>query len=462
MRQIARSLNPSILRAYDIRGVVPDELSEDDLFAIGRAFAAEMHAVGGKRAAVGYDGRLSSSDLEQALVDGLVASGIEVFRSGLGPSPMLYFATHLLEADAGLMITGSHNPPDFNGLKMTLGGHAFFDQDILRLGARVDARDFVDGEGRSEHVDVFDRYVDRLYKDLSGTKALKVAWDPGNGAAGAVTDALVAKLPGEHFVINSTIDGTFPAHHPDPTVEANLVQLKELVAREKCDLGIGFDGDGDRIGVIDQHGRVMWGDQLLALLAREVLADEPGATILCDVKASRVFFDEIRRLGGEPVMWKAGHSHIKSKMVELNSPLAGEMSAHIFFKHRYYGYDDALYSAVRLLSVLASGDESLADILDAMPSMHNTPEIRFDCPDDRKFVVVDEITSRARAMKDVTIFDMDGVRAETVDGWWLLRASNTQPMLVVRCESDTEAGLERLLEEVRTQLRASDIDASVI
>ena len=273
---------------------------------------------------------------------------------------------------------------------------------------------------------------------------------------------MVAKLPGEHFVINSEIDGTFPAHHPDPTVEANLDQLKELVAREKCDLGIGFDGDGDRIGIIDQHGRVMWGDQLLALLAREVLADEPGANILCDVKASRVFFDEVRRLGGKPVMWKAGHSHIKSKMVELNSPLAGEMSAHIFFKHRYYGYDDALYSAIRLLSVLASADETLADILDAMPSMHNTPEIRFDCPDDRKFIAVDEIASRARAMKDVTIFDMDGVRAETADGWWLLRASNTQPMLVVRCESDTEAGLERLLDEVRSQLRESDIDASAI
>ena len=462
MQYATRPLSPSILRAYDIRGVVPNELSEDDLYVIGRAFAAEMHALGGKRAAVGYDGRLSSPGLEQALVDGLVASGIEVFRSGLGPSPMLYFATHILEADAGLMVTGSHNPPEFNGLKMTLGGDAFFDKDILRLGRRVDAKDFVDGEGRLEHVDVFDRYVERLFKDLTGTKTLKVAWDPGNGAAGAVTDALVAKLPGEHFVINSEIDGTFPAHHPDPTVEANLDQLKELVAREKCDLGIGFDGDGDRIGIIDQHGRVMWGDQLLALLAREVLADEPGANILCDVKASRVFFDEIRRLGGKPVMWKAGHSHIKSKMVELNSPLAGEMSAHIFFKHRYYGYDDALYSAIRLLSVLASADETLADILDAMPSMHNTPEIRFDCPDDRKFIAVDEIASRARAMKDVTIFDMDGVRAETADGWWLLRASNTQPMLVVRCESDTEAGLERLLDEVRSQLRESDIDASAI
>lgn len=462
MRQVTRPLDPSILRAYDIRGVVPEELNEDSMFAIGRAFAAEMHAVGGTRAAVGYDGRLSSPKLEQALVDGLTASGIDVIRSGLGPSPMLYFATYLLEADAGLMITGSHNPPDFNGLKMTLKGEAFFDQDILRLGARIDAQDFIDGAGKSEHVDVFDRYVERLVQDLSGTKDIKVAWDPGNGAAGAVTDSLVAKLPGEHFVINSKIDGTFPAHHPDPTVEANLDQLKELVAREKCDLGIGFDGDGDRIGVIDQHGRVMWGDQLLALLAREVLADEPGATILCDVKASRVFFDEIRRLGGDPVMWKAGHSHIKSKMVELKSPLAGEMSAHIFFKHRYYGYDDALYSAIRLLSVLASGDQSLADILDAMPKMHNTPEIRFECPDDRKFVAVDEITARARTMKDVTIFDMDGVRAESADGWWLLRASNTQPMLVVRCESDTEAGLERLLEEVRNQLNASDIDASAI
>ena len=461
-RSVQRDLDPSILRAYDIRGVYGKELSEDDLFAIGRAFAAEMAALGLRRACVGYDGRLSSPALEEALVEGLVVSGIEVMRSGLGPSPMLYFATHILKADAGLMITGSHNPPEFNGLKMTMAGHAFFDQDILDLGARVQRREFVDGQGSATKVDVFDDYVARLLADYSGDKELSVAWDPGNGAAGAVTDALTAKLPGRHVVINSRIDGTFPAHHPDPTVEKNLAQLKQAVSDNGCDLGIGFDGDGDRIGVIDRLGNVMWGDQLLVMLASEVLKDEPGAAILCDVKASRVFFDEIRRMGGVPVMWKAGHSHIKSKMVELHSPLAGEMSAHIFFKHRYYGYDDALYAAIRLLSIVAASDKSFTELLGAMPKMHNTPEIRFDCPDHRKFQVVDEILARARQLQDVEIFDMDGVRVETAYGWWLLRASNTQPMLVVRCESANEEGLERLREDVRGQLRSSDIDASAI
>ena len=461
-RQLKPALAPSILRAYDIRGVVDEDFSEDDVYVIGKAFAAEMASRGLTRACVGYDGRLSSPILEQALVDGLVSSGIHVLRSGRGPSPMLYYATYALEADAGLMITGSHNPPEFNGLKMTLGGQAFFDEDIQRLGRRVAAGDYVDGDGSAEHVDVFEDYVARIASDYQRGKDLRVAWDPSNGAAGAVTDALTARLPGTHFVINSEIDGTFPAHHPDPTVEKNLAQLKALVAENDCDLGIGFDGDGDRIGVVDARGNVMWGDQLLVMLARDVLADHPGAPILCDVKASRVFFDEIRKMGGEPVMWKAGHSHIKSKMAELQSPLAGEMSAHIFFKHRYYGYDDAVYTAVRLLSVIANSDMSFTDMLAALPVMYNTPEIRFDCDDARKFSVVDEITARARQLDGVEIFDMDGVRVETPYGWWLLRASNTQPMLVVRCESESEQGLERLRDDVRAQLAQSGVDASVI
>ncbi len=462
LRTVKPALTPSILRAYDIRGVVGEDFGEDDLYSIGRAFGSEMAVRGLKKACVGYDGRLSSPALEQALVDGLTASGIDVLRAGRGPSPMLYYATYALNADAGLMITGSHNPPEFNGLKMTLGGKAFFDEDIQNLGRRVAAGDYIEGAGTSEQVDIFDDYVARVAADYSGSKDLRVAWDPGNGAAGEVTDALTAGLPGTHFVINSKIDGTFPAHHPDPTVEKNLVQLKDLVAANDCDLGIGFDGDGDRIGVVDRNGNVMWGDQLLVMVARDVLADHPGAPILCDVKASRVFFDEIEKMGGQPVMWKAGHSHIKSKMAELNSPLAGEMSAHIFFKHRYYGYDDAIYTAVRLLSVIASSEPSFTEMLAALPVMYNTPEIRFDCADDRKFKVVDEITARARTLKDVDIFDMDGVRAETAYGWWLLRASNTQPMLVVRCESDTADGLERLKDDVRGQLALSGVDASAI
>lgn len=271
-------------------------------------------------------------------------------------------------------------------------------------------------------------------------------------------ERLVGSLPGEHWVINGEIDGTFPAHHPDPTVEENLTQLKALVAEHGCEVGIGLDGDGDRIGVIDGRGRVLWDDQLLVVLAEEVLADEPGAPIISEVKASRVFFDEIARAGGKPVLWKTGHSHIKAKMAEIGAPLAGEMSGHIFFSHRYYGYDDALYAAVRLLSCLVSGGRSLESIYDGLPKLVNTPELRFDCDDDRKFSVVDEVRERLTSVAGIDVIDIDGVRVENGDGWWLLRASNTQPVLVARCESVDDQGLGRLKATLAEQLRLSGIE----
>jgi phosphomannomutase len=453
----AHTLDQTILREYDIRGVVGETLSAVDVRAIGRAFGSILVDEGGSSVAVGYDGRLSSPELELALVDGLLACGLTVYRSGLGPSPMLYYATYELGADAGLMITGSHNPPEYNGIKLTLKGKAFFGDDIQKLGARAASGDFVNGTGVAEDKPVFDDYVARLLQDYRGNKELRVAWDPGNGAGGNAVSSLVKELPGEHFLINEKIDGTFPAHHPDPTVEKNLDQLKQLVSENDCDLGIAFDGDGDRIGVIDGLGRVLWGDQLLVILAREVLLDHPGGPIITDVKASQVFFDEIKRLGGNPILWKAGHSHIKSKMVELGSPLAGEMSAHIFFKHRYYGYDDALYAAIRLLSIIAGGSESLANIYDSMPQMLNTPELRFDCAEDRKFVVIDEVRERLMSDPDMDVNDIDGVRVTTSDGWWLLRASNTQAVLVARCEASDQAGLDRLKSALIDQLIKSDI-----
>ncbi len=452
-----RALDPTILREYDIRGVVGKTLNPEDVYVIGRTFGSLLLEAGGGSVAVGYDGRLSSPNLEVALVDGLKACGLTVYRAGLGPSPMLYYATYELAADAGMMITGSHNPPEFNGIKMTLKGKAFFGEDIQMLGARAATGDFAKGSGVAEDKDVFDDYIARLLRDYQGDKALKVAWDPANGAGGDAVSQLVSKLPGEHFVINAEIDGTFPAHHPDPTVEKNLEQLKDLVIENDCDLGIGLDGDADRIGVVDAKGRVLWGDQLLVILAREVLADHPGAPIIADVKASQVFFDEVKRMGGEPVLWKAGHSHIKSKMVELNSPLAGEMSAHIFFKHRYYGYDDALYAAVRLISIIANGAESLVDIYDSLPQMVNTPELRFDCAEDRKFKVIDEVRDRLATESNADVNDIDGVRVTTDDGWWLLRASNTQAALVARCESGDQAGLERLKAALIDQLEQSSI-----
>ena len=457
-----RQLDPTILREYDIRGIVGDGFNVDEVKSIGRAFGSvvvektdteKMPTV-----AVGYDGRLSSPALSDAICEGLTASGVNVINVGLGPTPMLYFATHEFSTDGGMMITGSHNPPDYNGIKIVLGGHSFFGEEIQALGARTAAGNFTEGAGSvSEHA-IFARYVERVLEDFEDGKELSVAWDPGNGAAGEVIAELVKSLPGEHFLINEKIDGTFPAHHPDPAVEKNLVQLKELVAANNCDLGFGFDGDGDRIGIVDAQGRVLWGDQLMVVLAREVLKNSPGAPIITEVKASKVFFDEVEKAGGKPVMWAAGHSLIKSKMAEMKAPLAGEMSGHIFFADKYYGFDDAVYAAIRLLSILTNSDQSVADMQDGLPQMMNTPELRFECSEERKFKVIEEVKERLASVEGIKIHDMDGVRVETDDGWWLLRASNTQAVLVARCESSNEAGLSRLKGTVREQLIASGIE----
>jgi len=457
----ARTLNPTSLREYDIRGIVGETLDADDVRSIGRGFGTLVRRSGGTTVAVSYDGRLSSPELAAALTDGLVQCGLAVTGIGLGPSPMLYYAAHTLPADAGIMITGSHNPPEYNGIKLVLGGHSFHGAQIQDLGRLVAAGDFVSGAGRADEQSVDQAYVDRLARDYAGTRPLSVAWDAGNGAAGEIMQALVARLPGRHVLLNETIDGTFPAHHPDPTVEANLVQLKDAVAAEKCDLGIAFDGDGDRIGVVDGLGRVLWGDQLLVILAAEVLAEDIGAPIIADVKASQALFDEIARMGGEPVMWCAGHSLIKAKMAEMDAPLAGEMSGHIFFAKRFYGYygfDDALYAAVRLLSIVSRSGESMAQMRDRMPQMINTPELRFPCAEDRKAPVIAEVKARLAKLSGIEVHDIDGVRVNTEDGWWLLRASNTQDVLVARCEAATEGGLGRLKETLAKQLRASGIE----
>jgi phosphomannomutase len=448
--------NPTILREYDIRGVVGETLSAADAAAIGRSFAAVLRAAGGRRVAVGRDGRLSSPELEAALVAGLTGCGVDVVRIGLGPTPMLYFAVHTLGVDGGLMVTGSHNPSDYNGFKMMLGKKPFFGADIQRLGTIAAAGSFPAGTGKAEARSVRAAYVDRLLADFSGAKALRVAWDAGNGATGEVLRDLTQRLPGTHFRLNDTIDGRFPAHHPDPTEPKNLVQLQDAVAREQCDIGIAFDGDGDRLGVVDGQGRILWGDQFMVLLAEEVIRDHPGAVIIADVKASQAFFDEVARMGGTPLMWRTGHSLIKSKMAEIGAPLAGEMSGHIFYADRYYGYDDALYAAVRLLGILASRAESLAVLRDRLPRVVNTPELRFPCAETRKFAVIDEVRARLeRAGAEMS--DIDGVRVRNQDGWWLLRASNTQDVLVARAEAKDEAGLARLKALLAAELRASGI-----
>lgn len=449
----------TVLREYDIRGIVGQTLHAADARALGRTFGSIVGDGGGSRVCVGYDGRLTSPELADALVEGLRKSGVSVIRIGLGPTPMLYFASNVLAADGGIMITGSHNPPEYNGFKMVLGNGPFWGEAIQRLGARAAAGDWRSGDGGLEDVEILDRYVERLVADCAIERELRIAWDAGNGAAGVALQRLADRLPGEHILLHATIDGTFPAHHPDPTVPENLEDLRAAVAKEGCDLGIAFDGDGDRIGVVDGKGRILWGDQILTLLARDLLRRQPGAPVIADVKASAIVFDEIARCGGRPVMCATGHSIVKSKMVEQDAPLAGEMSGHIFYgAPYYYGFDDALYAAVRLVDIVARSNDSLAAMRDSLPQMFNTPEIRFEVPEARKFAVVEEAAARLAAT-DAKVSTVDGVRVSTEDGWWLLRASNTQNVLVVRCESTSEDGLERLKRAVTDQLRQSAVDA---
>jgi phosphomannomutase len=457
MSQPGHDFHPSVLREYDIRGIVGTTLSAADARAIGKAYATTILRAGGKTIALGFDGRLSSPELSEAVAEGLLSTGVHVQRVGLGPTPMLYFAVKHLHADAGIMVTGSHNPPTHNGFKMALYGGPVYGDAILTIGKIAATGDFETGQGTIEDIDLRDIYVDRLVKDYDGPRDLKIVWDAGNGAAGDILRRLAAKLPGKHILLYDEIDGNFPNHHPDPTVPENLVDLQKTVAEHGADIGIGFDGDGDRIGAVDGTGRIVWGDQLLAIYAKEVLQTHPGGVIIADVKASQVLFDEVARLGGQPLMFKTGHSLIKAKMAETNSPLAGEMSGHIFFADKWYGFDDALYCGVRLAALVSKSGESLEAIVDRLPSVFNTPETRFEVDAARKFQVIGEVKARLAADPSIKVNDIDGVRVTTADGWWLARASNTQEVLVARAEASTLEGLDRLKAQVVEQLGLSGV-----
>ncbi len=449
--------HPTVLREYDVRGIVGETVDTDDARALGMAFGTHVKRAGGKIVSVGYDGRLSSPAFSEALIKGITSTGINVQCVGLGGTPMLYYSVFELDTDGGIMITGSHNPPNYNGFKIMLGKKPCFGAAIQALGKTAAEGDFETGNGGVEYVDIFDQYIERLLRDVD-MDGFKVAWDPANGAAGPAVAALVKRLPGEHVVINAEIDGTFPNHHADPTVEENLEQLKEVVREHGCDIGLSFDGDGDRIGAIDAKGRVVWGDQMLAIMAGDLLKTVPGAPIIADVKASQAFFDRVEELGGKPIMWKTGHSLIKDKMVELEAPLAGEMSGHIFYKHKFYGHDDAIYAGIRFLNAVSKQGGDLVKLKDGLPQAVNTPELRFDCDDTKKFGVIDEVKKWLEA-RGAVMNTIDGVRVSTDDGWWLLRASNTQAVLVARCEAADEAGLARLKEALVEALTACEVNA---
>ncbi len=440
----------TLLREYDARGTVGKSLSAHDARALAKSLATATKRRGGTRIAVGRDGRLSSPELAAAVVEGITACGVDALDIGLGPTPMLYFAIHHLGADSGIMVTGSHNPPGDNGFKMAWKDGPIYGATIQAFGALAAKGDWESGTGRATQLDISDDYVARVLQDFSGT-SVRAGWDPGNGAAGHVMDRIVAKLPGVHPIINGTVDGHFPAHHPDPTVDANLVQLQTLVRDQQLDIGIAFDGDGDRVGAIDSTGRVVRADMLMMIWARDVLRTCPGAAIVGDVKCSKLLFDDINAHGGQGIIWKTGHSLIKAKMKELKSPLAGEMSGHIFFADTYYGYDDGPYAALRLLSALAHAGISLKDFADSLPPVHNTPEMRIECPEERKFSAVAEIVARAHA-SGARVVDIDGARVESDSGWWLIRASNTQAAIIARAEGINQAALDDLVGKLRAEL----------
>lgn len=456
--------NQEILREYDIRGQIDINLSEDDAYALGCAFGSYVKKKGGQKVVVGYDGRHSSPGLASSLIAGLVAIGLDVENIGIGPTPMLYFALKDRMKDAGIMITGSHNPVDYNGFKMTLRNEQVFGETIQELGRISEKGEYTQEQGSVREIDVRDTYLERLLRDLTSAdfSNLNIAWDCGNGAAGEIVRRLVDRLPGTHHLLYDEIDGDFPNHHPDPTVDVNLIDLQKTMAEQGCDLGIAFDGDGDRIGVVNEKGEILRSDILVGIYAKEILEDRPGAPVIADVKCSQVLFDEIKRLGGTPIMWKTGHSLLKDKMSETKAPLGGELSGHICFADKWYGFDDGIYCAIRLINEIAESGQPLSEHTAHLPQTFNTPEIRFDVDEARKFEIVDQMAEKlketAASEPDVEVIDMDGIRYVTPDGWWLLRASNTQNVLGVRAESQSAEGLEKMKQMLIDEVKAFGYD----
>ncbi|MBF0444560.1 MAG: phosphomannomutase/phosphoglucomutase [Magnetococcales bacterium] len=447
--------NQHMFREYDIRGIAGKDLTEDLLVDFGRVFAAHLQAKTGQKnlsVAIARDGRVSSPGLAKSLASGLCQGGVEVIDIGLAPTPTLYFATHHFSTDAGIMLTGSHNPPDYNGIKMVRGNSPVYGAEIqaLKDGLLKGVPPLAAKLGEVRQESIIDIYLDRLISDFNPGRPMKVIFDCGNGVTGVAAPGLSDRLA--NFAIDSEVlfpevDGTFPNHHPDPTVPKNLKSLRQRMGETGAELGIAFDGDGDRIGALDEQGRVVWGDRLMILFGRQILAVNPGSMVIGDVKCSQLLFDAIAEAGGKPLMWKTGHSLVKAKMRETGAPLAGEMSGHLFFADRYYGFDDALYAAVRLIELVASQPTVLSERLFGLPTIYATPELRIDCPDDKKFQVMERVLEEQQ--KQGSDFSaVDGVRVKVAGGWWLLRVSNTQPALVARVEADSMEGLNKIAGDV--------------
>ncbi|MCP2604868.1 phosphomannomutase/phosphoglucomutase [Candidatus Aminicenantes bacterium AH-873-B07] len=443
-------LNPEIFRQYDIRGVADKDLTPKIVEILGKGIGTYLRKRDKKEIVIGRDARLSSPEFRNALLAGLISTGCKVIDLGLIPTPLLYFSIYYQKKDGGVMITGSHNPPEYNGFKIMCGEETLYGEEIQEIYKIILNEKYVKGEGNYSVYNIIPEYQEYLCKNVQIKRKLKVVIDAGNGTGGIIAVPIFRKLGFDVEELYCEPDGNFPHHHPDPTIPEFLKDLKEKVEKTSADVGIAFDGDADRLGVIDEKGNTLWGDQLMIIFCRDILPKNRGAAIISEVKASQLLYDEIERLGGRPVMWKTGHSFIKKKIKEEKALLAGEMSGHLFFADRYFGFDDAIYSALRLLEVLSKREKPLSQMLSDLPTTYRTPEIRLYCSDQVKFKIVNEV--KKKLSEKYPIIDIDGVRAIFPNGWGLVRASNTQPVLVLRFEAETKEGLKKIESTVKKEI----------
>ena len=446
-------MNPAVFREYDIRGLAEIDFDKDFALLLGKVHGTAIAEKGGTRVAVGRDVRATSDPYADAVIAGMASAGLQVYDIGICPTPVLYFSLFHLEVDGGIQITASHNPSEYNGFKICLGKDTLYGEQIQDLRARMERKAFKEKPGgKVERYEIIAPYHKHLLADVPKlSRPLKIVVDAGSGVGGPVAPPIFRQLGCTVWEIACTPDGNFPFHHPDPTVPENLRLLIDKVREVNADLGIAYDGDADRIGAVDEQGNILWGDELLVLFARDVLKRNPGATIISEVKCSQRLYDDIAKHGGKPIMWKAGHSLLKAKMKETQALLAGEMSGHMFFKERYFGYDDAIYASLRLLEILANSGKPLSALLADLPNSVSTPELRVDCPDDKKFIIAERATAYFRQHYDV--IDVDGVRVQFAEGWGLIRASNTQPALVLRFEAQSEAKLKEYRALIDNKLK---------